>query len=143
MATAAVQKIPELIPGVHAETPATGMRVRKRNGSFEPVTVDKIIRAVERSSVGLESVDPMRIAIKTIGGLYDGSTTKELDSLSIQTAASLIAEEPEYSRLAARLLTRYIEKEVQNQNIFSFSQSIETGYRGGLISEETAEFCPV
>ena len=80
------------------------MRVRKRNGSLEPVTVDKIIRAVERSSVGLKSVDPMRVAIKTIGGLYDGSTTKELDSLSIQTAASLIAEEPEYSRLAARLL---------------------------------------
>jgi ribonucleoside-diphosphate reductase alpha chain len=116
------------------------MRVRKRNGSYEPVTVEKIIRAVERSSVGLASVDPMRVAIKTIGGLYDGSTTKELDSLSIQTAASLIAEEPEYSRLAARLLTRFIEKEVQNQNIFSFSQSIETGHKAGLISEETAAF---
>jgi ribonucleoside-diphosphate reductase alpha chain len=116
------------------------MRVRKRNGSFEPVMVEKIIRAVERSSVGLASVDPMRVAIKTIGGLYDGSTTKELDSLSIQTAASLIAEEPEYSRLAARLLTRFIEKEVQNQNIFSFSQSIEAGYKAGLISEETAAF---
>ncbi len=116
------------------------MRVRKRNGSLEAVSVDKIIRAVERSSVGLSNVDPMRVAIKTIGGLYDGSTTKELDSLSIQTAASLISEEPEYSRLAARLLNRYIEKEVQNQNIFSFSQSIEGGYKAGLISEETADF---
>jgi ribonucleoside-diphosphate reductase alpha chain len=82
----------------------------------------------------------MRIAIKTIGGLYDGSTTKELDSLSIQTAASLIAEEPEYSRLAARLLIRFIEKEVQNQNIFSFSQSIEAGFQAGIISPETAAF---
>ncbi len=36
----------------------------------------------------------MRVAIKTIAGVYDGSTTKELDSLSIRTAASLIAEEP-------------------------------------------------
>ncbi len=116
------------------------MRVRKRNGSLEPVTVDKIIRAVERSAVGLTSVDPMRVAIKTIGGLYDGSTTKELDSLSIQTAASLIVEEPEYSRLAARLLVRFIEKEVQNQNIFSFSQSIEAGFQAGIISEETAAF---
>ena len=67
------------------------MRVRKRNGSFEPVTVEKIIRAVERCAVGLTNVDPMRVAIKTIGGVYDGSTTKELDSLSIQTASSLIA----------------------------------------------------
>jgi ribonucleoside-diphosphate reductase alpha chain len=85
-------------------------------------------------------VDPMRVAIKTIGGLYDGTTTKELDSLSIQTASSLIAEEPEYSRLAARLLARYIEKEIQNQNIFSFSQSIEMGCRLGLVSDATAAF---
>ncbi len=130
----------ELFPGVHAETPPTSMRVKKRNGSLESVSVDKIIRAVQRCSVGLTSVDPMRVAIKTIGGLYDGSSTKELDSLSIQTAASLISEEPEYSRLAARLLTRFIEKEVQNQNIFSFSQSIEAGFQAGLISEETAGF---
>src|ERR1700744_1376941 len=140
MATTATAKSPELIPGIHAETPPTSMRVRKRNGSMEPVTVDKIIRAIERCSVGLTSVDPMRVAIKTIGGVYDGATTKELDSLSIQTASSLIAEEPEYSRLAARLLARYIEKEVQNQNIFSFSQSIETGHRVGLISDDAANF---
>jgi len=140
VATTATTEFQELIPGIHAETPATSMRVRKRNGSFEPVMVDKIIRAVERCSVGLADVDPMRIAIKTIGGLYDGSTTKELDSLSIQTAASLIAEEPAYSRLAARLLTLYIEKEVQNQNIFSFSQSIEAGCKAGVISEQTAAF---
>src|SRR5882672_5804128 len=82
----------------------------------------------------------MRVAIRTIGGLYDGSTTKELDSLSIQTAASLISEEPEYSRLAARLLTCFAEKEVQNQNIFSFSQSIEAGLQAGLISEAMAAF---
>lgn len=140
MAATGTAHTEDLFPGLHAETPPTAMRVRKRNGSLEPVTVEKIIRAVERSSVGLSCVDPMRIAIKTIGGLYDGSTTKELDSLSIQTAASLIAEEPEYSRLAARLLKRFIEKEIQNQNIFSFSQAIETGFRQGLISNETATF---
>jgi ribonucleoside-diphosphate reductase alpha chain len=140
MAQARLVDIPELIPGVHAEVPATNMHVRKRNGSLEPVNVSKIIKAVERCSVGLTSVDPMRVAIKTIGGLYDGATTKELDNLSIQTAAALIAEEPEYSRLAARLLASFIEKEVQSQNIFSFSQSIEIGHKEGLISEAAAEF---
>lgn len=140
MASAVKLQPVELIPGIHAETPATSMRVRKRSGAYEPVSVDKIIRAIERSAVGLTAVDPMRVAIKTIGGVYDGSTTQELDSLSIQTAASLIAEEPEYSRLAARLLTRFIEKEVQNQNIFSFSQSIEAGLQLKLISSTTAEF---
>jgi ribonucleoside-diphosphate reductase alpha chain len=140
MASAVQYNSPELIPGIHAETPETAMRVRKRNGSLETVNVEKIIRAVQRSSVGLTHVDPMRIAIKTIGGLYDGSSTRELDQLSIQTAASLIAEEPEYSRLAARLLTGFIDKEVANQNIHSFSQSIDAGHRAGLISDTTAEF---
>jgi ribonucleoside-diphosphate reductase alpha chain len=133
----------DLIPGVHAEVPPTTMHVRKRNGELEPVQVDKIIRAVQRSAVGLTQVDPMRVAIKTIGGLYDGSTTKELDQLSIRTASSLIAEEPEYSRLAARMLSFYIEKEVQNQNLFSFSQAIEAGWRAGLIADGTAEFVRV
>src|SRR5260370_34926608 len=80
------------------------MQVRKRNGSLDPADVNKIVRAVERCCEGLRSVDPIRIASKTIGGLYNGATPKELDLLSIQTAASLIAEEPEYSKLAARLL---------------------------------------
>ncbi len=116
------------------------MRVKKRNGSFESVDVNKIVRAVARCAVGLVNVDSMKIATKTIGGLYDGATTKELDTLSIQTASILIAEEPEYSRLAARLLTTYIEKEVANQDIHSFSQSIALGARIGLISESVATF---
>ena len=82
----------------------------------------------------------MRIATKTISGLYDGATTRELDKLSIQTAASLIFEEPEYSRLGARLLNQYIEKEVRSQEIHSFSQSIAFGVREGLIGERVATF---
>ena len=80
------------------------MQVRKRNGALEPVDVNKIVRAVQRCCHGLPHVDAIRVASKTIGGLFDGASTRELDSISIQTAASLIAEEPEYSRLAARLL---------------------------------------
>ena len=102
------------------ETTQTTMRVRKRNGAFEPVDINKIVRAVDRCTTGLAGVDTLRVATKTISGLYDGATTKELDKLSIQTAASLIFEEPEYSRLAARLLNQYIEKEVRNLEIHSF-----------------------
>ena len=76
------------------EEPQVSMRVQKRNGSFEPVDVNKIVRAVARCSVRLTHVDPLKIATKTIGGLYDGATTKELDTLSIQTAAQLIAKRP-------------------------------------------------
>ena len=76
------------------------MQVRKRAGDSEPVDVNKIVRAVERHCEGLSEVDPMRVATKTISGLYDGATTAELDRLSIQTAAEMTAAEPEYSRLA-------------------------------------------
>ena len=100
------------------------MEVRKRNGDSEHVDVNKIVRAVERVATDLDEVDPMRVATRTISGLYDGATTAELDRLSIQTAAEMTGEEPEYSRLAARLLSGYVEKEVRNQGVASFSQAV-------------------
>jgi ribonucleoside-diphosphate reductase alpha chain len=121
-------------------SPNSQMHVRKRNGALEPADVNKIVRAVERCCTGLRSVDAIRVASKTIGGLFDGATTRELDQLSIQTAASLIAEEPEYSKLAARLLNSFIEKEVENQDIHSFSQSIALGKQHGLVSKDLAAF---
>ena len=116
------------------------MQVRKRNGGLEPVDINKIVRAISRCTTALPNVDVMRIATKTISGLYDGATTQELDKLSIQTAASLIFEEPEYSRVAARLLNQYIEKEVRNQEIHSFSQSIAFGYKEGLVNDRVLQF---
>jgi ribonucleoside-diphosphate reductase alpha chain len=120
--------------------PPTGMRVRKRNGDLEVADVMKIVRAVERNVGDLQHVDPLRIATRTISGLYDGATTRELDELSIQTAASLIAEEPGYSKLAAALLATFIDKEVENQDIHSFSQSVRMGRELGLISDSVAKF---
>ena len=118
----------------------TTMRVTKRSGEKEPVNLDKIVRAVTRCCEGLADVDPMRVALKTIAGLYDGATTRELDELSIRTAASFIAEDPEYSKLAERLLSGYIDKEVQGQGVYSFSQSIRLGFDAGLINERVLAF---
>jgi len=122
------------------EAPATTMRVKKRNGSTELVDLNKIVRAVSRSCTGLADVDAMRVATKTISGLYDGATTRELDQLSIQTAAALIVEEPAYAKLAARLLATYIDKEVRGQEIHAFSQSIAVAQRVGLIGDRLAAF---
>ena len=123
-----------------AEFGSTTMRVKKRNGTTEGVDLNKIVRAVGRCCVGLPRVDVMRVATKTISGLYDGATTRELDSLSIQTAAALIAEEPEYGRLSARLLAAFVQKEVSNQEIHSFSQSIAAGHKHGLIADRLLQF---
>ena len=136
-------RLSDLLPGFPAPEETPTMHVRKRNGSMEPVDVNKIVRAVQRSSHGLSQVDAMRIASKTIGGLYDCATTGELDAISIDTAASLIAEEPQYSKLAARLLLGTVVKEVAGQNLHSFSQSIEHAFQQGVVNSATAEFVRV
>ncbi|MFN3702116.1 ribonucleoside-diphosphate reductase subunit alpha [Thermomonas sp.] len=119
---------------------ATAMGVTKRNGAREPVDLNKIVRAIQRCCEGLHAVDPMRVATRTISGLYDGATTQELDELSIRTAALLIGEEPEYGRLAARLLANTIAKEVAGQEIHAFSQSVARGHEVGLINDRLLAF---
>ncbi|BCJ44105.1 ribonucleoside-diphosphate reductase [Actinoplanes ianthinogenes] len=116
------------------------MQVRKRNGELTPVDVNRIVAAVERWITGLDEVDPLRVATKTISGLYDGATTEELDKLSIQTAAELIGEEPQYSKLAARLLIDLVEQEVREQGVTTFSESITLGHTEGLIGDDTLAF---
>jgi ribonucleoside-diphosphate reductase alpha chain len=116
------------------------MRVKKRDGSLEPVDVTKIVERVVSCCQNLQQVDPLRVATKAISGLYDGASTKELDNLCIQTASLLIGEEPEYSRLAARLLSIYIDEEVRSQKIKSFADAINFGFQAGLVHENTAKF---
>jgi ribonucleoside-diphosphate reductase alpha chain len=113
------------------------MFVRKRSGNLEPINLEKITNSINRACEGLNDVDVYKIAVKTVGGIYDGVTTKELDTLSIQTAVGFTAEDPIYSTVAARLLANFISKEVENQEIHSFSQSIQIGYENGLIGENT------
>ncbi|MDE0586148.1 MAG: ribonucleoside-diphosphate reductase subunit alpha [Planctomycetota bacterium] len=116
------------------------MRIEKRNGSFEPVDLNKIVRAIQLHCHELTKVDPMIVATRTISGIYDGATTAELDQLAIQTAASYIATEPEYSQLAARMLNTFIGKEVRSRDIQSFSQSISYGHEQGLVNDHVFDF---
>src|SRR5690554_5381814 len=123
-------------------SPATSsaMRVRKRNGTLVPVDVMKIVHRVTKLCFDLEEIDPHRVAIKAISGLYDGASTKELDNLCIQTAAMLIGEEPQYSRLAARLLSTYIDEEVAKHGIHNFFDSMTLAVEKGLIQSDTLAF---
>lgn len=116
------------------------MHVRKRDGSLEPVDVIQITKKVARFGAGLPHINPYLVASRAISGIYNGVSTLELDTLLIQTAAMLISEEPEYSKLASRLLTNFIDKEVTNEKLSSFSSSIEHGFKLGLISPRVAKF---
>ena len=108
------------------------MQVRKRNGTLEPADVNKIVRAVARCCDGLPAVDPLRVATKTISGLYDGATTRELDGCRSTPPRCSSPRNPSTRGSPARLLATYIDKEVEGQEIHSFSQSVAAGYRVGL-----------
>lgn len=94
------------------------MHVIKRDGSREEVKIEKILHAVNRACRGIPNVEALDIAKRTISGLHDGSTTEELDNLSIATAVMLMGEEPNYSKVAARMLSESVRKEVGRDMAF-------------------------
>lgn len=117
------------------------MYVIKRDGSREEVKIEKILTAVNRACRGISNVESIEIAKRTISGLHDGSTTQELDKLSISNAVMLMAEEPNYSKVAARMLSESILKEVGRNAAFRdyLKVAIECGMMAdrvlGLVQE--------
>ena len=55
-------------------------------------------------------VDPVKVAMRVIEGLYDGVTTSELDNLAAETAATMTVQHPDYARLAARIAVSNLHK---------------------------------
>lgn len=118
----------------------SSMRVRKRCGETERVDLVRIVHAIDRHCDGLLGVDAHRIATTTIGGLLDGSTTRELDDLSIRTAAALTYEEPAYSKLAARLLSAAIVADVAAEGVQDIRTYVERGRSLNLLNERLCRF---
>ena len=80
------------------------------------------------------------LTTRVLGGAKDGATMAELRQLVIHDAAGRTFEEPEYSKLAARVLAHEMQEEVANQGVTSFSTSIELGHQVGLINERVLAF---
>ncbi|MER7166270.1 ribonucleoside-diphosphate reductase subunit alpha [Micromonospora sp. NPDC000207] len=116
------------------------VRVRTRDGAVDLVDAGQIAHSVRRWAADLTDVDPMRVATRTVEGLYDGASSDEVDRLVVQTAAELIGTEPQYSRLAARLLAAEVGTEVRGQGLATFSQAVAHGHTLGLIGDDTARF---
>ncbi|RMA66242.1 ribonucleoside-diphosphate reductase subunit alpha [Ulvibacter antarcticus] len=87
------------------------MNVVKRDGRKEPIMFDKITARVRKLCYGLnELVDPVKISMRVIEGLYDGVTTSELDNLAAEVAATMTTSHPDYARLAARISVSNLHK---------------------------------
>ncbi len=75
------------------------MRVKKRSGSFEDVSFDKIIERLQKLSHSYECIDVGLISQKVVSRMSDGMSTKELDELSSQLCMEMITTHPEYGKL--------------------------------------------
>ena len=94
------------------------MDVIKRDGKREPIMFDKITARVRKLCYGLNPlVDPVKVAMRVIEGLYDGVTTSELDNLAAEIAATLTTAHPDYAILAARISVSNLHK--NTKKIFS------------------------
>ncbi|GAB2706334.1 ribonucleoside-diphosphate reductase subunit alpha [Kitasatospora kifunensis] len=99
-----------------------------------------LLRLLTDRSTDLPQVDPGHVAAAALRGRHAGSDFAELRGLAVDAAASMIAEDPQYSKLAARLLAQEIADEALGQGALSFAASIAVGHTEGLIGDTTAAF---
>ena len=99
-----------------------------------------LLRILTDLTADLPDTDPGKVAAAALRGRSAGSDEAELRELATEAAAGLIAEDPAYSRLAARLLTITIADEAAGQGAVCFSASVAVGHREGLIADRTAAF---
>jgi len=101
------------------------MYVIKRDGRKEVVMFDKITARVRKLCYGLNGlVDPLKVAMRVIEGLYDGVTTSELDNLAAEIAATMTTSHPDYAKLAARISVSNLHKNTKK----SFSETMKDLY---------------
>ncbi|MFL0170568.1 ribonucleoside-diphosphate reductase subunit alpha [Tenacibaculum maritimum] len=118
------------------------MYVVKRDGKKEPVMFDKITARVRKMCYGLNTiVDPVKVAMRVIEGLYDGVSTSELDSLAAEIAATMTTAHPDYAKLAARIAVSNLHKNTKK----SFSETMidlyeyvnpRTGKKAPLLADD-------
>ena len=104
------------------------MRVIKRDGAFEEISFDKVLRRIRTlwSMAPCLSTDilPDQIAQKVCARIYDGVRTSELDELAAQICATMVTTHPDYGILAARIAISNHHKNTSP----SFSETITTLY---------------
>ncbi len=118
------------------------MYVVKRDGKREPVMFDKITARVRKLCYGLNDlVDPIKISMRVIEGIYDGVSTSELDNLAAEIAATLTTTHPDYAKVAARIAVSNLHKNTKK----SFSETMKdlhdyvnprTGKKASMIAED-------
>ncbi|TXC85134.1 ribonucleoside-diphosphate reductase subunit alpha [Luteibaculum oceani] len=121
------------------------MYVLKRDGRKEAVKFDKITARIKKLCYGLDpAVEPTKIAMKVIEGVYEGVSTEELDNLAAEVAATNTVTHPDYAQLASRIAVSNLHKNTDK----SFSRVMKalytykdpkTGEKAALLADDVYE----
>lgn len=117
------------------------MEIIRSSGVREPIMLDRITLALERVQGDLK-VEPVEITKRVALSVADGMTTRAINNLVAETAASMTPLHPDYGMLAGRVAASTL----QRTTLDSFSETVEklynyihpkNGQRFPLIGEKT------
>ena len=90
---------------------SNGIKVVKRNGSIEPIDLEKMHNMCEQACEGLAQVSASQVEINSGIQFFDGITTAQIQEILIKSASDLISlEHPNYQFVASRLLLFSLRK---------------------------------
>ena len=89
------------------------INVTKRNGSKEPLDLEKMHKVVFFATEGISGVSASEVEIKSHLQFYNGIKTSDVQETLIKAAADLISEDtPNYQWVAGRLVNYHLRKQV-------------------------------
>jgi len=95
------------------------INVQKRDGSVEPLNLDKVHKMVEEACSGLSGVSASQVEMNSGIQFEDGITTEQIQEILIRSASDLInLDNPNYQFVAARLLLFGLRKQVFHKGIW-------------------------
>ena len=118
------------------------IQVTKRNGSKEPLNLDKFHKVVAWACEGITGVSESEIELKSQIQFYNNIKTSEIQETLIKAAADLITEDtPNYQYVAGRLVNYHLRKEVYGgPKPISLLEQYTTVASWGFYDSEIAEY---
>ena len=123
------------------------INVVKRDGTREPFDANKINLALVAASDGLpdQISKVVQVATELQLTLFDGITSEQLDEAVIHTALQNVKDDPDFDKIAARLLLKNIYKnilgdyendaELKKLHAQKFPEFVRQGVKDGLLDE--------
>ncbi|MCJ1965968.1 ribonucleoside-diphosphate reductase subunit alpha [Candidatus Nanosynbacter sp. TM7-087] len=127
------------------------INVVKRDGTKEPFDANKINTAILKACEGLpdQISKVVQVATELQLTLFDGITTEQLDEAVIQTVLQNVKDDPDYDKIAARLLLKTVYKqilgdyetaeELKKLHAREFPKFVKAAVKEGLLDKRMAD----